>query len=160
LAWLGEETKLPVIAPNIPRGSFTFISPKDRAYTIPEIIDILNEALLTEEGTNKYIIVRRERSLTLVAADEKVKADVLPEGTRDNMASHGDTEMAWMVLKLNSLVAEDFVKQLKPPVLGAFGDAAAVPDANKVYVLDTVRNLKRIIELVDEAEKKGGSKTF
>jgi type II secretion system protein D len=160
LKWLGEETKLPVIAPYIPKGSFTFISPKDKAYTIPEVIDILNEALLAEEGTNKYLIIRRERSLTLIPADEKVKSDFLPQVTRETIGSHGDTEMAWMELKLNSLVAEDFAKQLKPPVLGAYGEASAVPDANKLYLQDTVRNLKRLIELVDEAEKKGGSKTF
>src|SRR5262249_48033448 len=92
-AALPEETKAPLIATSYPKGSFTFISPKDKAYTIPEVIDILNEALLAEEGTNKYLIIRRERSLTLIPADEKVKSDFLPQVTRETISSHGDTEM-------------------------------------------------------------------
>ena len=61
LEWLADETGLPVIPSNVkPTGSFTFIAPKkaDPHYTIPEVIDILNEALT---GQN-MIILRVKRT--------------------------------------------------------------------------------------------------
>src|SRR4051794_27227093 len=48
LAWLSDKTGLPVITSLKPAGRFTFEPPRGAnapRYTIPEIIDILNETL-------------------------------------------------------------------------------------------------------------------
>src|SRR5437867_4277571 len=55
--WLQKETNLPVMTAHKPTGSFTFISsPAGRAYTIPEWIDNINNALQDEH----YLLYRRE----------------------------------------------------------------------------------------------------
>src|SRR5262249_13313603 len=43
--WLTEETGKPVIFVNAPTGTFSFVGPANREYTIPEVIDIINEGL-------------------------------------------------------------------------------------------------------------------
>src|SRR6476620_11111183 len=72
LEWLTEQTGLNVISGNKPAGSFTFIAPKvngqPREYTIPEVIDIINEALVQQ----KFMLIRREASFTIVLADEVI----------------------------------------------------------------------------------------
>src|SRR5262249_3657770 len=58
-AWLTEETELPVTCNGFPQGSFTFIGPPKKTYTIPEIIDIINDALLSGSATQKYVLLLR-----------------------------------------------------------------------------------------------------
>jgi hypothetical protein len=43
--WLREQTTMPVVTQAKPAGTFTFSGPENRTYTLPEIVDILNEAL-------------------------------------------------------------------------------------------------------------------
>src|SRR5262245_21495465 len=43
--WLTEKTGRPFIAATTPKGSFHYMPPKDKKYTISEIIDIVNEGL-------------------------------------------------------------------------------------------------------------------
>src|SRR4051794_29533987 len=53
LEWLSDQTGLPVLTNHKPAGTFTFIAPRlggsPRKYTIPEVIDLLNEALLNQK---------------------------------------------------------------------------------------------------------------
>src|SRR5437870_1671645 len=45
LDWLSEQADLRIVGPSKPAGTLTFIAPAGKTYTIPEVIDILNEAL-------------------------------------------------------------------------------------------------------------------
>jgi type II secretory pathway component GspD/PulD (secretin) len=161
LAWLADKYDLPLTTHDYPKGTFTFIAPKGKSYTLPEIVDILNEALLTEDATNKYVIVRREWSLGLVPLDQKEKIDpaILPRVKADDLDGHGLTELAYMELRLKSLVAEDLAKELNP-IMGSFGSVKSVPLANKLILQDTVRNLKRVLELVESADKDTNEGTY
>jgi type II secretion system protein D len=153
--WLTEKTDLPFISVNIPRGTFTFISPKGKSYTIPEIIDIINQGLLTAEGTNKFVLVRTENRLTLIPADEKFNPDMLKHvGPKEGFAGLGETEIVSVEVKLKSGNAEDLAKDLAP-VLGAFGRADFLQRPNLLILTDTVKNLKRIVKLVEESETEG-----
>src|SRR5262249_29835691 len=73
--WLTDKTGLPVVTVYRPTGTFNLISPKTekgvRKYTIPEIIDLINEALLAGPPTQKFILIRRTASFTLVHAEDK-----------------------------------------------------------------------------------------
>jgi type II secretion system protein D len=153
--WLTEKTDLPFISVNIPRGTFTFIAPKGKSFTIPEIIDIINQGLLTAEGTNKFVLIRTENRLTLVPADEKFNPDILKHvSANDGFAGLGDTEVVSVEIKLKNGNAEDLSKDLAP-MLGAFGRADFVARPNLLILTDTVKNLKRIVKLVEESEKEG-----
>ena len=62
------------------------------------MIDILNEALLSSAQGNKYYLINRERSFTLIPADEKIDMVLLPRINPEDMSKHGDTELVSMVL--------------------------------------------------------------
>src|SRR5262245_4680728 len=76
LEWFSDISGLPFIGSNAPTGTFTFIAPKGGPgqYTVPQIVDILNEALLGQ----KFILIRRTASFTLIPADEKINPAELP----------------------------------------------------------------------------------
>src|SRR5688572_26981712 len=62
LEWLTEQTGLPLLSSHKPPvGTFTFIGPKDgkRQYSLAEIMDLLNEALMQE----KRLLIRQEKSM-------------------------------------------------------------------------------------------------
>jgi type II secretion system protein D len=157
LEWLSDQTGLPVITTYKPTGTFNFISPKKQQYTIPEIIDILNEALLAQ----KYLLIRRDQSFTLVPADEKIDPAILPRVRVDDLGHRGNTEMVSVVLPLTSLVAEDLATEVKK-MMGPFGEVVAMAKANQLVLQDTVGNVKRIVKTIKDIEEneKGQAESF
>src|SRR5437879_1179474 len=69
IEWFADNTGLAFIGNYKPIGTFTFIPPKVngelKKYTIAEIIDTLNEALLTN-STRRYVLIRRSQTFTLL----------------------------------------------------------------------------------------------
>jgi type II secretory pathway component GspD/PulD (secretin) len=156
LEWLADQSGLPIITNYKPTGTFTFIAAqKSRSeYTLPEIIDILNEALLNQ----KYILIRRSSSITIVPADEKIDPAILPRIRPEELDERGNTELVSMVLPLSSLVAEDAAGEVKK-MMGPFGEVVALSRANQLLLQDTAGNLKRIkktIQDIEDTEKNQG----
>jgi type II secretory pathway component GspD/PulD (secretin) len=155
LEWLADQTGLPFVG-SIPPGTFTFIPPRrEEKFTVPQIIDLLNEALAPQ----KCLLIRRERSFALVPADEKIPGDMLPHLTLSQLKEHGNSEVAQVVLPLKALVAKDTEKEIRK-MLGPFGDVVALTGPNQLLVSDTIRNLKfirKIIESTDDDAKGGGT---
>src|SRR6266568_3248626 len=115
LEWLSEKTGLRVITTFKPSGTFTFIPPRPPGqpaprYNVPEIIDILNEALQDQH----YMIIRRQASIGIVPVDEKgmIQGFNVPRVTVDDLSSRGKTEVVSVVLQLNSLSADEFASQV------------------------------------------------
>src|SRR5947207_1761779 len=57
--WLVENSGKPVVGNHFPTSTFTFLSPKGKRYTMPEVIDIINEGLLSNSMTQKYYMINR-----------------------------------------------------------------------------------------------------
>src|SRR5262249_35027972 len=136
LEWLRDVSNLPIISPYKPTGSFTFIPPKGKSYTLPEVVDILNEGLVSQ----KYVLIRREQSFTLVPADEKIDPALLPRVTVAELNDHGKTEMVSVVVPLASLNADEFKDEAKK-MMGPFGEVVPLTQANKLLLQDTVGNI-------------------
>lgn len=149
--WLTNQTDLPVITTFKPSGTFTFLGTPGKLYTIPEVIDIINEALLANSDTQKFYLIRRERSFTLVPADEKIDPILLPRIEITELADHGNTEMVQVVLPLTTLIAEDLAPEVKK-MMGPFGDVNPMARANQLVLSDTVANLKRIYRTIKDIE--------
>jgi hypothetical protein len=149
LEWLADQTGLPVTSDFKPTGTFTFLAPKGstQQYTIPQVIDILNEGLISQ----KFLLIRRERSFTIVPADEKIDPALLPRLRPQELDERGNTELASMVLSLGSTVAEDAAKEVKE-LLGPFGQVVPLVRSNQLLVQDTVGNLKRIARTLHDIE--------
>src|SRR5262249_4939833 len=98
MEWLVDATGLAFVGPSMPQGTFNFIEPGKKQHTIPEIIDIINEGLQSNSEKQKYILLRRERTFTLVPADETIDPGLLPRVNVDELDKRGTTEYVQMVL--------------------------------------------------------------
>jgi type II secretory pathway component GspD/PulD (secretin) len=150
--WLANETGLPVNATRPPTGTFTFIGPEKKTYALPEVVDIINDALLGAEATNKYYLIHGERSFTVVPADEKVDPVLVPRVRAEDLDRRGNTELVQVVVHLKSLVSEDLQPEVKK-MMGPFGEVIAIAGPNQLVLLDTVANLKRTVKTIQEAEE-------
>jgi type II secretion system protein D len=163
--WLSDQTGLTFNSINVPPGSFTFIAPKGsvgatQGYTIPEVIDHLNEAMLAAPPTQRWQLIRREVSFTLVPADDPIDPILVPRITVDELKGRGTTEIVSIVLQLNTLVAEDFAPEVKR-MLGPFGQVTVLAKSNQLILQDSAKSLRTILKTIEDVEKKeGGHETF
>ena len=77
--WLSDQTGMQVLfAPGVkdPGGldSASIITPKGRQYTLPQLIDVLNEALIVQ----KHIMIRRDTSFVIYPADKRIPGFDVP----------------------------------------------------------------------------------
>jgi type II secretory pathway component GspD/PulD (secretin) len=150
LEWLSDQSGLPYSG-NRPTGTFTFVAPNDKGkrYTLSEIIDILNDALVKQQ----YLLVRGEWSLYLVPADEKVDSARVPRIQPQDLDQRGNTELVSTVLPLNSLPVKDVLADVKK-MMGPYGEALALAPGNQLLLQDTAGNLKRIVRTIQEIQDK------
>jgi RNA polymerase sigma factor (sigma-70 family) len=151
--WYSDISGLPFVGTERPTGTVQFIAPKQRQYTLEEITDHLNELLLAKN----YLLVRREASFTVLLADEKIDATLLPRVRLDDLAKRGKTELVTVVLPLTHLYAQDIGPEVKK-MMGPFGAVVILEKANRLILQDTAGNLRRIHELVKEVEAKEAEK--
>jgi type II secretion system protein D len=167
LEWLADQSGLEVVSSQKPTGTVTFIAPRNKAkkYTIPQIIDILNEQLMAQ----KMVLVRRTNSFTILSSAGPIDSALLPRVEVGDLANRGDTELVTLVLPLNALVAEEIVPEVKT-MLGITGNGppgvanvTPLERSNQLILQGTVAQLKRVIQNLKENEddeKKGESYTY
>jgi hypothetical protein len=147
LEWLSEATGLTLLSTALPPGTFTFIPPKDsKGYTIPEVIDVLNEALMAKG----YLIVRRAQTITLAALDESI--DVVPTIALEELGRYGKTELVKVVIPLKVLSSEEIAPEVKK-ILGPFGSVTALK--GQLVVQDAADNVRTVLKLLKEIDGKG-----
>jgi type II secretion system protein D len=153
--WLSDKTSLPFIT-NLqpPTGTFTFIAPTGRKYSMIEIIDIINDGLLQ----HKYVMLRRTGSFTTVSADEKIPPDLVPLIPLKELPEWGETEIVKLAYPLKYLASEEQAPETKK-MMGPFGDVVPMVKANQLVLMDTAKNLRVVIALLDDIEKKEGAES-
>jgi type II secretory pathway component GspD/PulD (secretin) len=149
LEWLSDITNLPVLTNYRPTGTFTFLPPGrgPKEYTLAQVIDILNEGLLHQ----KYLLIRRAASFTLVPADERVDPALVPRVSLDELDQRGNTELVSVLVRLTALKAEDIVPEVRK-LMGPFGEVVLLAQANALVLQDTAGNLKRIHKTLQDIE--------
>lgn len=160
--WLVDQTGLPLIGDNQPpTGVFNYIAPrtglKPKQYTLSEVVDILNEGLITK----KYILLRRPAAWQLVPADEKIPSELVPKVLVEDLDKHGNSEIVQIVYTLKTLNADEFAPEAKK-MMGNFSEVAVLSRSNQLVLQDTVGSLKRLMKLVDDIESSdsGQAETF
>jgi RNA polymerase sigma factor (sigma-70 family) len=157
LQWLSEQTGLACVSASKPTGAFTFVPPRVngslKEYTIPEILDILNEALQANGTAQKFVLLRRDRTILLLPAEEKIDPTLVPRVDVSQLAKRGKRELVKVVVSLNVLPAADLALDVKK-MLGPFGDVIALDLAGQLIVQDTAGNLLEVVEMIQEAERR------
>jgi RNA polymerase sigma factor (sigma-70 family) len=144
LDWYSKETGL-VNASNVKTlGNVSIQLPQDKKYSLPEITDIINELL----SQQKYLLIRRRATFTVVPADEKIDSTLIPRIDISELPQHGKTEVVQVLIPIKSAVdiAPEVQKLLTP-----FGAIAAL--RGHLIVNDTAGNIQRIIQTIKEVEE-------
>ena len=148
--WLSEQTRLPVVAGQVPAGTLSVLSPRNKTYNLSEVIDVLNEALIDQ----KYLLIRGDQSIRLVPADAKIDPTLLPRVSLDELGNRGRTELVSVELPLRHVKAAELGSEVKK-LVGPFGGVAVLDGrANRLVIHDAAGNLRRIVQTIREVEAK------
>jgi type II secretory pathway component GspD/PulD (secretin) len=150
LEWLSEQTGIPVIASPMPTGTLTLNSPANKTYTIPDIVDILNDALMGQ----KYRLIRLEQAYYLFDVSQPLDDNVIPRIQLADLDQHGNSEIVSIVVHLSGLEAVD-VKNDFTELLGPYGRIVAMPKSNGLVMRGQVGNLKYLLQTIEELEQAG-----
>jgi type II secretory pathway component GspD/PulD (secretin) len=146
--WYSEVSGLAFAGSHKPTGTATFIPAKGKGkFTLAEITDILNEMLLTQ----KYILIRRDATFTVLPGDEKVDPILVPRVRLDDLAKRGKTELVSVLLPLTVLKAKDSAPEIKK-LMGTFGDIVVLDKPNQFVLQDTAGNLRQIQQMIKDME--------
>lgn len=148
LEWLVDKTGMPFVSANLPTGSFNFIAKKGQKFTIPQIVDIINDGLLSQN----YVLIQRSTSFTVIPADQEISHSLVPHVAPRQLGDHGKTEIVATIVKLKSLAAKDMANEVRKQ-MGPFGKVAALTTMNQLLLQDTVGNLERIIAMIHDGDQ-------
>jgi RNA polymerase sigma factor (sigma-70 family) len=149
LEWYSDISGLPFVGTAKLTGKCNFISPRGKKYTVTQIADILNEALMTQN----YILFRRDASFTLLPADEKIDPTFVPRVRLDDLDKRGKTELVSVVLPLTNLNAKEIGPDVKK-MQGPFGSIVVMEKGNQLILQDTAGNLRQIIQTIKDIEAR------
>src|SRR5262245_18161913 len=142
--WFRTESGLVYAGTVTPTGSISIKPPVGKRYTIPQVVDLLNELLAP-----RYVLVRRGQSFTILPYDETIELpNVRPVATAVELESVGKTELVQFVVPLGPLAADD----VAPAVLflkSTFGKVAPFGGTGLV-VQDKALNVRMIVAAVEK----------
>jgi RNA polymerase sigma factor (sigma-70 family) len=148
IEWYSDISGLAFAGSSKPTGTATFIPAKGkRKYTLGEITDLLNEMLLAQ----KYILIRRDATFTLLPADEKIDPIFVPRVRLDDLGKRGKTELVSVVRPVTAPGAKDLGPDVKK-MLGPFGEIVVMEKANVLILQDTAGNLRQINDTLKAIE--------
>ena len=149
LDWFKDESGLIPVLTVQPTGSVTIVSPKDVKYTISEVVDVLNDAMMQQ----KFILIRRQVSFFIHPSDEKLDPILAPRIELSELASRGRTEIVQLLLPLKTLNVEDTAPEIKN-LMSVFGSISTLTKSNTLVLTDTAGNIRRIYDMIQQIEQK------
>ena len=153
LEWLTEKTGRGIVYNNRPWGSFDFIGKPGEKYTLPQIIDIINEGLLAQ----KYLLLNRGRSYVIVPADQPIDPSFIQRIDSNDLDKHGKSEIVSILYQCKEfLMASASAPEIKKQ-MGPFGNVLVVDQFNQLILQDTAANLSRIKKDLDIQIDRGRS---
>jgi type II secretion system protein D len=147
LEWFAKESGLTPILTVRPTGSVTLQPPKDRKFTIGEVVDLLNEALIQQ----RFILIRRQISFYIHPSDEKIDASWVPRIELSELPNRGRTELVQVIIPLKTLSVEETTPEVQR-MLTPFGLVSSLSKLNALVILDTAGNVQRILETLQKVE--------
>ncbi|AWM40676.1 Type II secretion system protein D precursor [Gemmata obscuriglobus] len=152
LDWYAKETGLTLITTVKPTGTVAIKPGKDKKFTIGEVTDLINEAMMQQ----KFLLIRRHMTFFIQPSDEKIDPTLLPRIALDELPSRGRTEIVQIVLPVKGMVVTDSIDELKK-LLTPFGTMIPLTQPNSYLVQDTVGNIIRIQKTLRDIEEKDGA---
>ncbi|MFC1757657.1 secretin N-terminal domain-containing protein [Planctomycetota bacterium] len=144
IEWLEEISGLTADWQELPGDYFNLRT--QRSYSIPEIQDIVNRLLLARGYT---ILIDGE--IMAVVKTEGINSSIVPRIQAEELAQHQPYEFGRVLFDLDWLMAEEAAKELKP-LVSSNGKLTAFTGTNRIEVMDAVRNLQQINEMINQEQ--------
>jgi type II secretory pathway component GspD/PulD (secretin) len=148
LEWLADVSDMSLQWEEAPAG-YLDLTTRGR-YSVDQVRDLLNSVLL-----NKGFTVLRNGEVLIVANMKKLDASLVPRVMPGELDERGTYELARTFFDLDWLIADDAAKEINP-LLSPFGKVTPLKATNRLDVLDTAGNLRRIRELLAEEQSESG----
>lgn len=148
LEWLADISDMSLEWEEAPAG-YVDLTTRGR-YTVDEVRDLLNSYLLAKGFT-----VMRNGELLIVVNLKKLDNSLVPRVTMNELDQRGTYEFARAFFDLDWLVAEQAAEEVKS-LLSPYGKVTALKATNRLDVLDTAGNLRRIRDLLQEEQSNSG----
>jgi uncharacterized protein (TIGR03067 family) len=153
MEWFADVSGLRYTGKETPAGTFTFTPPRDKQYTIPEIVDILNDALLADKKA-PYLLIRRPRqppagTFALVPADQNLLAPI-PLISLEDLDRFGRTEIVRMDVSLKGGAAAEAMAAIRK-LHSPWGSATTMVGGRQLALMDTAGSLREIIKTLRAA---------
>ncbi|HUY90612.1 MAG TPA: secretin N-terminal domain-containing protein [Pirellulales bacterium] len=148
LEWLADISEMSLQWEEAPAG-YLDLTTRGR-YTIEEVHDLINSVLLSKGFT-----LLHNGDVLIVANLRNLDTSLVPRVTIPELKRCGAYELVKTFIDLDWLVAADAAEEIKP-MLSPYGKVAALKTTNRLDVLETAGNLRRIVELVDEEQSDNG----
>ncbi|WP_158545384.1 secretin N-terminal domain-containing protein [Bremerella cremea] len=117
-----------------------------RAYSVDEVRDLLNERLMTRG----YTILQQQEGM-VVAKLEGLNPARVPRVHSEDLRHCDEHEFVKVSFPLSWLIAEDAVEELKP-MLSKYGSMSALATSNRLEVMDVATNLRQMQHMLQEEQ--------
>lgn len=121
-----------------------------RSYSVDEIRDVLNRHLMDRGYT-----LLRSGEVLIVANLKKLDPSLVPRVMPEDLDNLQDHEFVKTSVKLDWLIAEQTVEELKP-LLSPNGKIWALKATNRIEALDAVSNLRSIYQVLSDEQSGHG----
>jgi len=144
IEWLVDQSGLSYISVHpVPTGTFNFISPKGATYSLPQVIDIINEGLLL----HKSVLIRHDKSFTIISTVAPIDPSQVPRVAVMDLGKHGKSEVVSVSVSLKFLDAKPFEAEVKK-LMGPLGTVKSLEKTNQLLLQDSAGNLRRAIDTI------------
>jgi hypothetical protein len=146
--WFTDLTGLPVRSSYKLSGTCRFTSPAKKQYTVPEIVDIINEGLRANGTIDPHVLVRGSRMFLVVPLDHDTDfGAIAPEVRVAGLPRCGNTEFVKVRVRLKGKSAEEVAPGLEK-WLGPFGAVTPIKATNELRLLDTASNVREMLKVL------------
>ena len=141
LQWLSEQADMTLVFDRLPEQQFSYRD--DRSYSVGEAIDLLNGILISKGFT----LIRRDKLLIVADVSQQVPADLLPQIKLEDLPNYGQFEFVKILFPLGARPA-DAVETEVSPIIGPFGNIAALPQTKQLLITETAGKMRAISALI------------
>ncbi len=148
LEWLADISDMSLQMEEVPTG-FLNLTSRGR-YTVEKVQDLFNSALI-----NKGYTLLRNGEVLLVSKLDKLDKSLVPRVDPEDLDQRGTYEFVKCFFDLNALVADNIAAELQP-MLSPHGKITALKTTNRLDIVETGGNMRRIRDFLAEEQSDRG----
>ncbi|HVX59144.1 MAG TPA: secretin N-terminal domain-containing protein, partial [Pirellulales bacterium] len=148
LEWLADISDMSLQWEEAPAG-YLDLTTRGR-YTVEEIHDLINSVLLSKGFT-----LLRNGDVLIVANLKHLDPSLVPRVSVRELDDRGNYELVKTFIDLDWLLAENAAEEIKP-MLSPYGKVTPLKTTNRLEILESAGNLRRIHQLLLEEQSDSG----